>query len=118
MGNREDIKPKNLKLHDFLVRKIAVKNMLSETVVDKILSHEKKSINSAFKVKNEVEVSGFGKFSISQVKLAKKIRNAEKILERLHAKLILLPGDEDLLAKVEFTHRELDYYRARVKPKL
>lgn len=116
MGNREDIKPKNLKLHDFLVRKIAVKNMLSETVVEKILSHEKKSINSAFKVKNEVEISGFGKFNISQVKLAKKIKNVEKILERLKAKLILLPGDEDVVAKIEFSNRELEYFRARIKP--
>lgn len=116
MNSREDIKPKNLKLHDFLVRKTAVKNMIDEALVEKIISHEMKSINAAFRTKDQVEISGFGKFNISQVKLAKKIKRVEEIMRRLLAKLEKSPGDEDILAKIDLSERELVYFRQRVKP--
>lgn len=114
-NNREDIKPKNLKLHDFLVRKTAVQVMIDETIVEKIISHEKKSINNAFKVHNQVEISGFGKLVISQIKLKKKISKSERILSALQGRLQNDLLNPDTLTKIELINNELAYFRARLK---
>lgn len=111
MINREDIKPKNLTVHEFLLRRAAVKLMVSEHIVEKVLSHEKKSINQAFKRCNEIEVSGFGKFTISQVKLTKKITKLTKIIGFLEAKV----QTEEIVKKLESCRITLQYYIARVK---
>lgn len=116
----EDIKPKNLKLHDFLARKTAVKLMLSEHIVEKVLVHEKKGVNTAFKQYNQVEVSGFGKFEISQIKLAKEINKAQQILSALQRRHSNLPTDQEppieLVNKLKVTQDNLDYFRSKVKP--
>lgn len=114
-SNREDIKPSKLKLHDFLVRKTAVQVMIDETIVEKVISHEKKEVNNAFKIHKEVEISGFGKFTISQVKLRKKIVKVERILENLEKKLNIDSGNPDIIIKIDFAKADLIYYKSRLK---
>lgn len=114
--NRDDIKPKNLSIHEFLLRKTAVKMMISESIVEKVITHEKKSINGAFKTKNEVEISGFGKFTISQVKLKKKIKKLGKTLSTLQQRNLNDPNNPDTIFKLQLTHKELDYFYSKLKP--
>lgn len=117
--SQDDIKPKNLELHDFLIRKTAVKLMIDETIVDKVISNEKKSINKAFKTYSEVEISGFGKFFISQVKTRKKLVTLNNILTALQKKHVATPlGEEvnpDIIIKIEFTHKEIAHYESKLK---
>lgn len=110
--HEEDIKPKNLSLHDFLIRKTGVKLMIDETIVEKVIAHEKKSIKDAFRIYHEVEMSGFGKFYISKIKLHKRIERQERIVSALTKKLSI-GEDEGVRRNFDIAQRELTYYKAR-----
>lgn len=113
--NQQDIKPKNLKLHDFLVRKMAVKMMLPEEWIDKVIGHEKKGINEALKSHHQVEISGFGKFVLSQVKLKKKIIGLEKALAINHQRVLDNPANEEAKGKIEIFEKEIQYHKSKLK---
>lgn len=93
--------------------------MIDETIVDKVISSEKKSINKAFKIHSEVEISGFGKFFISQVKIRHKLIKLNKILSALEKKYVATPlgepHDPDVEAKLIFTHKEIAHYESKLK---
>ncbi len=115
-------KPKNLSHHDYLVRKVAVRVMKGEEIVAKVISHSFKEAHAALKVHSEVEISGFGKFYISQVKLKNRIATCQTIITRLLAKhedhLAKGMGEEAELdlKKLESTKATLKYYLERLKP--
>lgn len=111
----DDIKPKNLKLHDFLIRKTGVKLMIDETIVDKVISHEKKGINQALKEKSEVEMSGFGKFYLSLPKLHKRIKRQGEIIDILMKRLEKDAGNQEFIRNLGIAEGELLYYKNRLK---
>lgn len=108
-------RPKNLKLHNFLVRKTAVKTMLMEDIVEIILSHEKRGVNNALRHLGEVELSGFGKFYLSQVKLRKKLMSLEKLGAATEVELLSDPTNTLLSKKRESINEDLNYLRTKVK---
>ena len=55
-------KPQSLSMRDYLVRKLAVKLMVSEKVIDAVVTHQFDSANDALNTNKSVEISGFGKF--------------------------------------------------------
>lgn len=114
MKHEEDIKPKNLSIHDFLVRKTGVKLMIDESIVEKVISHEKKGVKEALKVCYEVEMSGFGKFYLSLPKLHKRIIRQERMVSTL-LNNPSVGEDEKLKRNLEIAQRELAYYKARLK---
>ena len=74
-------KPISLSVKDFLVRKMAVKLMVSESVIDAVVTHQLKSAMTAMKKpeNNSVELAGFGKFLFNAEKAKKKyIKNLSK----------------------------------------
>jgi len=94
------IKPEKLSLHEFLIRKAAVKVMQSESIVEKVISHQHQSINKAFKTTYEIEITGFCKFKFSQSKLRKNIRINESIRDKLLLKLQNDPDNQELAEKL------------------
>lgn len=65
------------KLKDVLITRTAIKTFQSETVVEKIISHQFFSIKEAFKTKKQVEIADLGKFQVSQVKLRRRLKELE-----------------------------------------
>lgn len=72
-------KPISLSVKDFLVRRMAVKLMLSEKTIDAVISHQFSSANEALLKNKSLEISGFGKFYFNQKKANKKM---EKMLSK------------------------------------
>lgn len=107
--HEEDIKPKSLPLHDFLVRKTGVKLMIDETIVEKVIAHEKKGIRDAFRFSHEVEISGFGKFYISSPKLHKRIIRQERMVVALTKRAT---RGEDVTRNLGIAQSELQYYKS------
>ena len=70
-------KPQSLSMKDYLTRKLAVNLMMSEKVIDAIVSHQFSSANEALLSNDSVEISGFGKFYFNKNKAIKR-------MERLH----------------------------------
>lgn len=66
-------KPQSLTMKEYIVRKLAVKMMLSEKVIDAVISNQFSEANNALKTNDSVEISGFGKFLFNHKKAQKKL---------------------------------------------
>ena len=72
-------KPIALSLKDYIVRKLSVKMMMDEQVINKIISHQFNAANEATKNNYSIELSGFGKFLFNNKKAIKKIEELETL---------------------------------------
>ena len=53
--------------------------VVSERVIDQVITHQFNSAEDATKTQNSIEISGFGKFVFNTNKAVKKINKLEKI---------------------------------------
>jgi nucleoid DNA-binding protein len=72
-------KPISLSVKDYIIRKMGVKLMVSEKVIDTVIGHQFSSANDALKNNKSVEITGFGKFLFNQKKANKRM---EKMLSQ------------------------------------
>jgi len=63
----------SMSVRDFLIRTLAVKMMVSEKTIEKVVDHQFQSANQAMDLNDSVEISGFGKFFFNKKKAIKKI---------------------------------------------
>lgn len=75
-------KPKSLSVKDFLIRKMSVKMMMSEKVLDAVVSHQFSSANAAMKDNDSLEISGFGKFFFN-------VKKAQKLMDKFESQKAL-----------------------------
>lgn len=80
-------KPISLSVKDFLIRKMAVKLMLDETIIDAVISHQFISANEALTNNKSIEISGFGKFYFNQKKANKRMNKLQEDRERIEEAL-------------------------------
>lgn len=66
-------KPQSLSVKDYLVRKLAVSLMVSEKVIDAVVTHQFSEANDALSTNDSVEISGFGKFCFNKKKAMKRM---------------------------------------------
>lgn len=83
-------KPRSLSVKDYIIRKMAVKLMLSEKTIEAIVAHQFNSANEALKTNKTVEISGFGKFFFNQKKSHKRVEKGLHI-KQLIEKMLLVP---------------------------
>lgn len=81
--NIESISPEKLK--DVLITRTAIKTLQPESTVEKVISHQFKAATEMMKVHHQVEVSGFGKYLISPVKVKKRLAKVELAIKHLEA---------------------------------
>lgn len=68
-----------MSIKDYLIRKLAVKMMVSEKVIETVINHQFQSATTAMYTSQSVELSGFGKFFFNTKKAQKKM---EKLLSK------------------------------------
>lgn len=111
-------KPISLSVKDYLIRKMAVKLMTSEKIIEAVVNHQFQSAHEALSQNKSLEISGFGKFFFNDGKALKrmeKFRSQEALFskwmndetlpeaKRKSAKLkyeIALQGIKDLKPKI------------------
>lgn len=71
------------RIKDVLITRTAIKLLKPESVVDKIVSFQFKDAIVHTKIVNEIEISGFGKFYVSQAKLRKKVKKLNIKIEMI-----------------------------------
>lgn len=64
-------KPVSLSVKDYLIRKLAVKMMVSENVIDAVVAHQFRGANEALSRCKSLEISGFGKILFNEGKANK-----------------------------------------------
>jgi nucleoid DNA-binding protein len=72
-------RPMSMSIKDYLIRKLAVKMMVSEKVIETVINHQFQSATTAMYTSQSVELSGFGKFFFNTKKAQKKM---EKLLSK------------------------------------
>lgn len=111
-------KPQSLTMREYLVRKLAVKLMISEKTIDAVVAHQFSSANEALHTNDSVEISGFGKFFFNHKKATKKMNDLINVKEQ-YEKMI---ANEDVPEeKKEGMRRKLFNIEAnikRLKPKM
>lgn len=75
-------KPISMSVKDYLIRIMAVKEMMSEKVIEAVVNHQFQSANSALQENDSLEISGFGKFFFNHKKAA-------KLLEKMNSKVAM-----------------------------
>jgi len=72
-------KPVSMPITEFFAKKVAVKTLITESIVEAIIKHQWRLANEATKHNKEVEISGIGKFYVSRNKTIKRILHLERI---------------------------------------
>lgn len=72
-------KPISMSVKDYLIRKMAVKIMMSEKLIESVINHQFQSANQALQENNSVEISGFGKFYFNKKKAERRM---DKLLSK------------------------------------
>lgn len=80
-------KPTSLSVKDYLIRKMAVKMMVSEKTIETVVNHQFQSANEALASSKSLEISGFGKFYFNQKKAEKFLKKLEMIKDALEKRL-------------------------------
>lgn len=117
-------KPINMSVKDYLIRKLGVKMLTSEKVIEAVVNHQFQSANEALENNYSVEISGFGKFLFNHGKgmkrlhaLEAKMKALEKVLEdetiseqRRRKTTITLANDNIAIAqlKTKLKHESVD----------
>jgi len=110
-------KPISLSVKDFIIRKMAVKLMMSEKTIDDVINHQFNSANEALKYNNSVEISGFGKFLFNQKKAIKRL-NVLLSKEELYNSVILTCTTEErktsIQLKLNTIKTEIEILKTRI----
>lgn len=81
-------KPISLSVKDYIIRKMSVKMMLSENVIESVVNHQFKSTIEAFyDVHKSIEIGGLGKFIFNGKKARKKMDRYIKMMTHLEDQL-------------------------------
>lgn len=108
------------KMKDYLIAETTIRTLQPENVVDKVINFEFKEARDALKLFGEVEISGFGKFIVSQAKLRRKlimqvtIENA--YIKKIERNLEILSDKkrDELTARLEKTRETIEYLKTKL----
>ncbi len=108
------------KLKATLIKRTAEKTGEAEDVVSKIIDFEFTDAREALKRFSEVEITGFGKFIVSNAKVRKKIRRLHDIEEAYITNLQDEPEEmtdrrrDLLLTKLGMAREAIEYLKTRM----
>jgi len=75
------------KLKGVLITRTAIKTLVPEDIVEKVIMFQFKDARDAMVDHEQVEISGFGKFMTSPNKIRRKIQKLEILIFNMEAKL-------------------------------
>lgn len=98
-------------IKDILIEKTAEERGQPINVVEDVLRWVFSDAVSAMKTYEEVEISGWGKYMISQTKLKKRIADKERMLFYLKR----MPSSPDTQKKIDEITHTLEYFYSKLK---
>lgn len=61
-------KPLTMTLKEWIIKRMSINMVISEKIIDQVVTHQFDSANDALNINKSVEISGFGKFYFNQKK--------------------------------------------------
>jgi len=62
------MKPSTMSVKEWIIKKMSINMVISEKIIDAVITHQFDSANDALNIHKSVEISGFGKFYFNQKK--------------------------------------------------
>lgn len=87
-------KPQSMSVKEWIIKKMAINMVVSEKIIDVVVTHQFDSANDALSLNNIVEISGFGKF-IFNVNKAKTYNEALLRMIKAYETIISNPETSD-----------------------
>jgi nucleoid DNA-binding protein len=91
-------KPISMSVKEWIIKKMAVNMVVSEKIINEVVTHQFDSANNALNLHKTVELSGFGKFHFNQVKAEKQLDKWNKI-KIAYENMLKEPGLSDTKRK-------------------
>jgi hypothetical protein len=61
-------KPTSMSIKEWIIKRMSIRLVVSEKIIDQVITHQFDSANDALNVNKSVEISGFGTFNFNQKK--------------------------------------------------
>lgn len=111
-------KPISMSVKDYIIRKMAVKLMVHEKVIEAVVNNQFTGAAEAMKNNDEVEISGFGKLLFNKKKAQKKmdkfLSQKEVFAKKANDEMLSDTRRETYRKKLETIIANIEY----LKPKL
>lgn len=91
-------KPLSMSVKEWLIKKMAVNMVVSEKIINEVVTHQFDSANDALNLHKSVELSGFGKFYFNQGRAVKKLEKWE-LIKTAYENMLQEPGLSDTKRK-------------------
>ena len=105
-------KPSTMSVKEWIIKKMSIGMVISEKIMDNVITHQFDSANDALNVNKTVEISGFGKFLFNT---NKAIKHYNKLLaiEKAYNNMLL---DENItIARREAVELKLKIIASSIK---
>ena len=113
-------KPISLSVKDYIIRKMAVKMMLSEKIIEAVVNHQFQSTNEALyhPSHHSVEIGGIGKWLYNVKKAEKKLNRCNGIKDAYEKQLSNAQLSENkqltLLKKLDTINNDISFLKSKL----
>lgn len=111
-------KPQSMSVKEWIIKKMAISMVVSEKVIDAVVTHQFDSANDALNVNKSVEISGFGKFYFNQKKAQGQYEKLLKIKQAYERMLLDENITETKRNSVELKLKIIESSIKTLKPKI
>ena len=111
-------KPQSMSVKEWIIKKMAISMVVSEKVIDAVVTHQFDSANDALNVNKSIEISGFGKFYFNQKKAQGQYVKLNKIKQAYENMLLDENITETRKNAVELKIKIVESSIKTLKPKI
>lgn len=73
------MKPSSMSIKEWLIKKMSIDLVVSEKVINSVITHQFESATNAINIHNSIEFSGFGKFMFNSKKAEKELNKLNNL---------------------------------------
>ena len=111
-------KPSTMTVKEWIIKRMSINIVVSEKVIDHVITHQFDSANDAVNVHKIVEISGFGKFHFNQKKAQGQYDKLNKIKQAYERMLLDENITETKKNAVELKLQIIETSIKTLKPKI
>ena len=110
-------KPQSMSMKEWIIKKMAINMVVSEKIIDAVVTHQFDSANDAVNIHKSVEISGFGKFYFNQKKALTQY-NKLLAIKKAYERMLTEELTETKRNAVELKMKILESSIKSLKPKI
>lgn len=105
-------KPNSMPIKEYLIKRMSINLVVSERIINTVITHQFESATNAIEDNNSVEFSGFGKFIFNTKKAEKELKKLNGLKEAYNN---TIKNENASLEKRKEAEYRLDSVNSRIK---